>query len=287
MKQVTSIYVPLDTGEASKAVISIASTLSETLGASLCFVHAMEHAEAAENLLEHLHLQSEQLHNAIIEPMEGLPGDVIEKTSRDHPRSIIVMPTHAEETTTLNAELGPISVQVLQRALCPIVFAPFGLRWDNWKPARLLMPQDSTAACAMAVAPAAELADRADASVTLLHVPSYSNDPFDPATASLPLPRYQDHQPQHALAAWKEEFVERLRELGQITRKTNVKLVLGMSDPSSEILMTARSIPADMIVMPWYGDFGRTSILRNVLQDARCPVMVLPIPKQEIAQKAA
>lgn len=287
MKQVSSIYVPLDTGEASKAVISIASTLSEILGASLCFVHAMEHAEAAENLLEHLHLQRKQLHNAIIEPMEGLPGDVIANTTRDHPRSIIVMPTHSEESTTLEGGLGPISVQVLLRALCPIVFAPFGLKWDNWKPSRLLLPQDSTAACAVAVAPAAELADRADASVTILHVPTYCSEPFDPARAALPLPRYQDHQPQHALAAWKEEFVERLRELGQITRRTRVRLVLGMCDPSSEILTVERSIPADMIVMPWYGDFDRASVLRRVLWDARCPVMVLPIPKQEVAQKAA
>ncbi|OFZ56528.1 MAG: hypothetical protein A2428_15195 [Bdellovibrionales bacterium RIFOXYC1_FULL_54_43] len=287
-KLLPTVYVPLDQSEASKEVIPVASTIAQASGASICYVHAPDELEAASDLIEHLHLRREQIRNAVIEQVPGPPDEMIPRFAAQHPNSIIVMPMNASGREEVRG-LGPVSKAVLQRAGCAIVFTPFKARpgaWDHWKPIHMVLPQDSSAECAAAVSPIAGIVHAKNARVTILHVPTYGDLWKTPERAALPIPRYLD-QPQHGIRAWQEEFIERLRALANLPESIEIRLVLGMGEPVAEIIETSRAIPADLIVMPWYRDYPNATVLRPVLAQADCPVMVLPIATAEQATKVA
>ncbi|HCM39658.1 MAG TPA: hypothetical protein DIS93_06785 [Bdellovibrionales bacterium] len=275
MERFSMVYVPLDRNEASKQVIPLASALAEAADATLCFIHAATHNEAATDLLEHLHVTRGQIRNAMFDQFPGRPEDVIPATVNQHPHSIIVMPMSAHPEGGIQ-ELGPVSLAVIKKADCPVVFAPPGHDWNHWKPKRMLLPQDSTEECAAAVAPAVGFSSKSKSHLTLLHVPIYSAGILEPAHHALPLPRYLD-QPQHAIRAWQEAFIERLCELGHVPEGVELDLVLGTGDPGEEILAWAKRIQADLIVLPWHRDLETADIFRAVIRGAECPIMSLPI----------
>jgi len=286
MERFSTVYVPLDRSDASKQVIPLASALAEASDATLCFVHATTQHEAATDLLEHLHVTRGQLRNAIFDQVLGPPEDVIPSTVKQHPDSIIVMSMAAHPEAGVQ-ELGPVSLAIIKKTNCPVVFAPPGHDWSLWKPRRMLLPQDSTAECAAAVAPAIGFSLKSKSHLTLLHVPTYSAGILDPAHHALPFPRYLD-QPQHGILAWREEFIERLRELGHIPEGVELDLVLGTAEPAEEILTWAKRIQADLIVLPWHRDFENANIFHAIIRAAECPIMSLPIASiTETSGKAA
>ena len=286
-----TVYAALDRSDLSKEVIPLATAIAHGCGATLCFVHAVsapdELAKTAgpADLLDTLRLSREQVHHAVLEPVAGSPGEALSGLLRTHPKSMMVMLMRGAVQLNNGEALGPVSQMVLSRTEVPIVFAPPKHRWEDWKPTRILLPQDSTAQCAAAIAPVVPLAQTSKAYLTVLHVPTYSNMQLSPGHDALPLPRYLD-QPLHSIQAWREEFIERLRELGGVPPSLNVQLALAMGKPAEEIVSWEKGNRADLIVLPWYRNYGEATILKAVLRGVNCPVMVLPVSPISIRKAA-
>jgi len=283
---IKTIYVPLDHSETSRRAIPLASTIAKATGATVRFVHATHEACTATRMLEILKLLPEETRNVLMEPLVGSPAEAITEKVMLQPYSLIVMAMTSKQKRPTGG-LGPIALEILRRCERPIVFVPPEGVWENWKAKQILLPQDSTAECARAVSPMISVAEKHDAVLTILHVPRYSDVPLTQVHAALPMPRYMD-QPQYELMAWREEFIERIRTMGNISDKNALKLVLGVGDPGEEVVNWSHKLPADLIVIPWYRHYETAVVLRRVLEDTICPVMVVPVtrPKEKTAKAA-
>ena len=135
---------------------------------------------------------------------------------------------------------------------------------------RILVPHEGTPAANSGVEIADALAEVCGAAITVLHVPS-----FDPpeAAGSFPAPRFVD-QPHHDWAAWRREFE---RRFCRCSEGVHVSLRVATGPPAASIVETAGRLHADLVVLSWKGDAraGRAETLKEVLERAPCPVLVV------------
>jgi nucleotide-binding universal stress UspA family protein len=140
---------------------------------------------------------------------------------------------------------------------------------------RILVPVDFSDCSLEAVEYAALMAQRHSASVTLLHV-------LEPVSYGL------DFTLLHA--SKREEMRERLTaRLGDMTRalaeaKIQADSHVRGGTPFESILDSAKTIPADLIVMGTHGRRGLShalsgSVAEAVLRQSRCPVLTVRSPK--------
>ena len=74
----------------------------------------------------------------------------------------------------------------------------------------------------------------------------------------------------------RSEFIERLAcicPLGHL----HVRMFLAHGDPAAEILRLSERQSTDLIVLAWRGKWEtpRATTLKDILREARCPVMVV------------
>lgn len=129
---------------------------------------------------------------------------------------------------------------------------------------RVLLPLDGTPTSATVVPLMTELLAADGVKLVALHV-------FDPAT----VPPYWDH-PAHAYRAWSEEF------LRQQCPRTGVQLEVRTGEPREAVLDVAQKTDADLIVLGWSQqlDQGRAAVVRATLEQARVPVLLIPVGTQ-------
>lgn len=181
-----------------------------------------------------------------------LLGSTAERVVRTSPCPVLVVRTEAGEATAGSA--GPCEGIGLSRILVPVDFSDCSLE---------------------AVEYAALMAERHSASLTLLHV-------LEPVSYGLDFTLIHTGK--------REEMRERLTSrLSDITRalaeaKIKVDSHVRGGTPFESILDSARTIPADLIVMGTHGRRGLShalsgSVTEAVLRRSYCPVLTVRSPK--------
>ncbi len=274
------IVVPLDGSDEAKCALRAARAIGEIERASVHVVCVTERPLSTEELLQRVKLRREETHGIVIEQRTGDPTDAIVRTAEEKQALLIVMASLAR--------VGPghrfarsVVEGVALRAPCPVLLVrpeasqrlveKGGLR-------RMLLPLDGAPSSAAVIEPVLEMADRVMAEVDILYIATQESRPSEPG--SLVAPRYVD-QWQYEWPAWAQEFLERFgTALGEHRPRMPERMFLRAGEPAEEILRFAQEVESDLIVLEWRGrlDPAHGTVVKNVLAQAPCPVLLLRAP---------
>ncbi len=271
---VQTILIPLDGTEVANVAMPVARSLAEILAATLHVLYVGPRVPSASDILEQLGLSAEEMHGAVLDQLTGEPAAEIMNLAYRVPAPLIVVATHTGRHR-FGASVGSITRALLAQRPGAIVLVPSGRRPEPWRLRRVLMAHAGTPSCDSAIAPAAELAHRAGAEVTALHIAARtSRRPTEPGSLLAPL--YVD-QPQHEWPAWANEFVERMLALGHHPGVINFKLLVAGGQPGSEVAHMARESGADLVVVPWQGKWEsqRPGAVKAIVANSGCPVLLI------------
>ncbi|HEX7128252.1 MAG TPA: universal stress protein [Thermodesulfobacteriota bacterium] len=271
-----AVIVPLDGTVHATAALPVARGLAALLGSTPCIVHVGVRPRPPREMLEPLKLTSEQLEGSVLHQATGSPAAAIVDLAASRRHALIVMCTHTGLDKPRGA-LGSVTREVLRTAACPVVLVHPERGPRPWTLRRLLLPHDGTPTSAAALSPAAELARRAGAELTVLHVAvPGSEPPGEPGTCAAP--RYLD-QPQHEWPAWAREFLDRLRAIGRPPGEVPMRLSFAAGEAGRAIVEFASREASDLIVLAWRGvlEPGRALTARAVVGGASCPILVVRV----------
>ena len=267
-----SVLVPLDGSPHATVALPVARALAELETASLRVLHVGEPLVPPRELLASLGLTPEQVRGLVVDQAMGPPAASILRLAREWHSVLIVLCTHTGPAEPRGA-LGRVAEQVLRDAPCPVVLVRPARGLRPWAARRIVLPHDGTPTTAGALGPTVGLAERSGADVDVLHVPT-PDAPTEPGTFTAP--QYLD-QPQHEWPDWAREFLERARGLCACPPSVKTRLFLRRGAPGAEILRFAQEREEDLIVLAWRGHLEpeRARVIRQVLREAPCPVLVL------------
>ena len=196
--------------------------------------------------------------------------------------SMIVMGTHGRSGID-HVLLGSVTEKVLHKSPCPIlVVPPHASTVALGAPAifkRILCAIDFSTSSLLALNRALELAQEADARLTLLHAIE-----FPPALREIVFSTDADTDRVHA--AVEAEYLRRLRALVPARARLYCTVATRVNEgkPAREIERVAAEERADLIVMGVHGRgavdlmvFGSNT--NAVIRNAACPVLVVPTPR--------
>ena len=177
------------------------------------------------------------------------------------------------------ALMGSVSDSVVRHAHCPVLVVRDGESERDFLPGRILLAVDGSEEASTAAQTAAELAERTDSELHVVHVGE-----VEPVF----------HPERHGYRARYEELQEEARRLleGQVGEieaagVTVSRAYLRMGRPDEEIVGLAEEIGADLIATGSRGVGGMRRALMgsasdSVVRHAHCPVLVVR-PKKEQA----
>jgi nucleotide-binding universal stress UspA family protein len=263
------ILVPLDGSKQALSALPVAKVLGEIERATFHILHVGEHKLTAEELRSRL--GRAEFDAFTIDARIGAPADEILQVAEETKPRVIVMCKHSG--TERGKMLGRTAMKVLHDARCPVVLVPPERGATPWHLQHVLVPHDGTPSTSAALQPAAELAERSQAELLVVHVTDIKTAPAE--AGSLTTPRYVD-QPQHEWPAWSTEFLNRLAcvcSLGHL----HVRMFLAHGDTAAEVLHLSERQSTDLIVLAWRGIWQapRAGTLKDILREARCPIMVV------------
>jgi nucleotide-binding universal stress UspA family protein len=213
----------------------------------------------------------------------GIPSEQVLAAAAAEDADLIIMGT-AGKTGLAHVLLGSTAERIIRTAPCPVL----AVRMDRSEsertgvstshPAsldRIMVPVDFSDCSLDALEYAVAVAQRAQASVMLLHVMEPVSYGLD---FTVPLPAEREHK--------REALTERLAGLVAALDAANVKsesLVRG-GLPRDSILDAARAWSADLIVMGTHGRRGLShalygSVVESVLRKSHCPILTVRSPK--------
>lgn len=256
----TTILMPFDGTPQAIWTLPVARTIARVLEGSLHLVMSGERGE----LRSRLSLLADQTAEATLHELaeDLVPGVV--RLATCNPDAFIVTPS----------DLFP--EEMLRQAACPVLVVQPSTAWSGWRLERILVPQDGTAGSAKALLPAVRLAERSGSEVLVCHItPERPTAP--PRPGALEFPAYMD-QPHHEWPSWVAGFLDRVRHLCRIAPRATLRFYWAHGDPGREILQLARRMRVDLLVVSWGRcvDPGRAPIVRQVLREAPCPILILP-----------
>ncbi|MBH0176877.1 MAG: universal stress protein [Nitrospira sp.] len=213
----------------------------------------------------------------------GIPSEQVLAAAAAEEVDVIIVGT-AGKTGLAHVLLGSTAERIIQTAPCPVLAVRIdrsGVEHTGGstnRPAsldRIVVPVDFSDCSLDALEYAAAMAQRAQASVMLLHV---MEPVFYGLDFTVPLPAAQEHK--------REAFTERLAGLVAALNAANVKsesLIRG-GLPRDSILDAARAWSADLIVMGTHGRRGLShafygSVVESVLRQSHCPILAVRSPK--------
>jgi nucleotide-binding universal stress UspA family protein len=247
----------------------VARTISRMLEGSL---HLVVSAEAGGGR-QRLPPLDDPIAEATRHELMGDPAVGIVQLATFSADAIIVTPAYGGNRPRSGLDPGP--EEILRRSPCPVLVVQPSVECSAWSLRRILVPQDGTADAARALCPVARLAKRSGAEVLILHVtPDRSSGAPEPG--AMEVPAYVD-QPQHEWPSWVAVFLERIRHLCRMSPELMMRFHWARGDTAREIIAAARQRSADLVtILRQPQDPGRERILRRILREAPCPVLVLP-----------
>ena len=301
------ILCPIDLSESSRQALIYAKALSSWYEAPLTVLHVCVDLPVFEMALPFGHSASSAVvieeaqiverraavrtfvwsavgENSIeIVVREGTDARVeILKEAGTDGASVIVMGTHGRSGID-HILLGSVTEKVLHKAPCPIlVVPPHASTVELGAPAifkRIVCAIDFSTSSLLALNRALELAQEADARLTLLYAIE-----FPPALREIVFSTDVDADRVHAAA--EAEYLRRLRALVPAGARLycTVATRVNEGNPAREIERVATEERADLIVMGVHGRgavdlmvFGSNT--NAVIRNAACPVLVVPTPR--------
>jgi len=271
---VHNILLPLDGREQSKVAIPVAIGLAQLFEATLHVVYVGEKLVAPEAMLAQLGVHWENTPGAVIDQLAGSPPDAILSILKTLPSAVLVMCTHTGPGSK-SERFGSVTEALLTKNPERIVLVAPQFSRPTYQISSIVLAHDGTSAADCAVGPTAELAARAGANVTAMHVAAARETPSD-ESGTLNAPLYLD-QPQHEWPSWVTEFSTRMLALGAPASALKFKLVVRGGQPGSEIALLARDRNADLVVMGNPGNWKRShrTLTRVVIKTCGCPVLLI------------
>lgn len=293
---ITTILIPLDGSELARSALPYGLALAKAAGARLVLFRAVSvlpvpgldnwaaqkkaEAEAERELeAEAARLREEGL--AVDARVGG--GDAawaIRHAVQDLPADLVVMSTHGRGGVG-RWFYGSVAEQTLRLSPVPVVLVPPACAWARAPRGghmRILVPLDGSELAESALRPAHQLATTLGAELVLLRV--VEPPPVDSFTLTGDWPaRAETTAVEERLAAARDSLEESAARVGVAD---HVALrVVEQGDPAHQILETARSVAATLIVMATHGRTGLTrlvmgSVASAVVQRAVTPVVLVP-----------
>lgn len=140
---------------------------------------------------------------------------------------------------------------------------------------RILVVHEGSPLVAPAMQVADETAHRSGAEIVVLHVASVKRPT---APGSLPAPRFADHC-GYDWEEWRSEF---LRRFCRCSEGLRARLEVITGEPALALTAALRRLGPDLVLATWKGKTGpeRGRVLRALLRDSPCPVLVLREPTE-------
>ncbi len=208
----------------------------------------------------------------------GEPAAGILRASADPLVALVVLTTHGHIIEP-GRSLGRVAEQVIAGATQPILLIRPEATPGAFQPGaalrRLLLPLDGTPTTAALLTPATGLASRLSAAVDLLYVAGVGAPPDEPG--SIGAPQYVD-QPQHEWPLWANEVISRLLDAcAQCPPNVPVRIFLAHGDAGEVIARFAAEHMSDAVVLARRSRLepGRATVLRTVLDQTPCPVLLV------------
>lgn len=296
------ILCPIDFSESSRRALHFAKVLSSWYEAPLTVLHVcvdlpvyevaspFGHTAAATAVLERQQLADRRIavrrfvgdETVAVIVREGADarGEILKEAAACG-ASLIVMGTHGRSGLE-HMLLGSIAEKVLRKAPCPILVVPPHAEMADVTSSpvfkRIICAVDFSGNSLHAVNWALQLAQEADATLTLLHAIE-----FPVALRDMVFSTDTDVDRMHAAA--EAEYLRRLRALVPAHARMYCTLTTRVDEgkPAREITRLAAAENADLIVMGVQGRgavelmvFGSNT--NDVIRSAACPVLVVPTP---------
>lgn len=266
------VIVPLDATARSVAILPVVGTVLALFQAPACVVPIGAEATSLARLKEKLpglaRLAISDCGTPAADPAEAIIRAANERNSRG-----IIMALHADPAAA--SGLQAFNETVLREMRCPILLIPHLGLPAEWRLRQVVLPHDGSPEVGRAIRPALRLAERARATLLVLHVPQAGQPPEEPGT--LAAPRYMD-QPQHEWPSWAGEFLERMAALCGKPLDVPMRMYVANGEPGPEVVRFTREHRGDLVVLPWHcslaPDHART--LRTIMRDPPCPLVMLP-----------
>ncbi len=272
------LVLPIVDPARERSGFQVARALADTFEASLHIAMAGATTPAAQDLARQLSVPMEQLDDVVIENTAGNLADATIRIAGTLQQAMVIL------AIRLRGEAAPndvqtqdaIARQVLEKITGSVLVVAPDRDMGNWHLRKELLPQDGTPNCATALAQFIDRSVQMGIENLVLRVAGVRvGQPAEPG--SLPTPRYVDH-PQYEWEAWGREFLDRVTGMGTSPGASGLRLLMTSGDPATEILRVAQEESVDLIVLPWHCAFGsgRARMVKAVLRDASCPVLLLP-----------
>ncbi len=273
------VLVPLDGTAHALAVLPAARAVADLVQATVHIVHVRDHALPMPELLSHLGLTSEDVHGAVVSQAVGEPAANIVQFAEQRQSACIVLCPYTTQKPP-GDELGHVALHVVRWAPCPVVLVPpeRDRRPVSWR--HILVPYDGTPTTARALTPALEIAERANAKVSVLHVAAAKTLPAV-EVGTLTAPRYVD-QPQYEWPVWRDEFLQRICQSDPRCAE-RMRVVMAVGEPVPEIVRFVQEHSVDLIVLVWHTMLApeRIAIGKAVIRDSPCPLLLIRISEGE------
>jgi nucleotide-binding universal stress UspA family protein len=235
-------------------------------------LYAAERAFTARQAIDRLGLTDADLEGAVLDQDSGDPAKAILDAAHRLNNSIVVMCTNTGHHTGPDC-FGSVTEAVMAGTPERIVLVA-EREQRPWEVRRILLAHNGRSTSDCATAPAAEIAQRADATVIAIHVAERKESVPD-RPGSFSAPRYID-QPQHEWPNWANEFMNRMLALGAPPSSVSFQLVVKGGQAGSEVAQLSHERQADLVVMAWQGKWDvPQSATKVVIRNAACPVLLV------------
>lgn len=277
------ILVPLDDSIEAKAALPVARLISDLMGATIRVLHVSDEHRNRWELLHRLKLgRRQETAGLIIDQVSGVAAEEIVRSAVKQQVMLVVMTTRGQ-TAYEGRVLRPVPEHVVQKVTCPAILVrpEIGPRIARMKTLRhILLPLDGRPCMMEVVGPAVTIADKSRAEIDVLYVASLYEAAAE--AGRFTIPRYVN-QAQHEWPEWVKECLDRFSAYLGAPPSAPAQVLVRHGQPWDEILKVADERDIDLIAMEWHGRFdsGHAAVVRGVLAESPCPVMLLRSPGHE------
>ncbi len=266
------VVVALSRTAAPLPQIEAGRTLAAALATPLHGLLVWPTPIAPSDVARILQIAPEALEGMVLDVAVGDPAECVTAIARSHPSAFVVLCAESQGRDVCG--LGETVARTLTESVIgALILRPGGsLRGIK----RILVPFDGTPSTATALAPAAELAKQAGASLDVVMIEDVGARLSAEHGAMAP-PRYVD-QPQHEWPAFSDELVRRfIGDMAHCPHDVPKRFFLAMGHAAPEILRFAEALDSDLVTLVWHGCAAgeHGSVFRDVVRGSTRPLLVL------------
>jgi len=277
----TKVLVALDGSPAAATALPLARTIAAKLGSTIAILHSATVPVPIADLRQRLGLDREDVEVLQMQVPSDASAAGILQASGASEVVLLVLTTHGRSISD-GPRLGRVAEAVAAGSAGPLLLVPpetvpaSSVAQPPFRLRRLLLPLDGTPTTATALQPATTLASQLGASLDVLYV--VDPDQADPTElGSVRVPYYMD-QPQHEWPALERRVIDELCTLyAKCPPEVPVGMVLRYGPIGDAIIRCAADHHDDVIVLVRRSRLepGRARVLRGVLNQTSCPILLL------------